>query len=371
MIEETNKTNNNEDYISKEEIIFIKKEALNLIGYYSIINIIKKYLQNFDNTNQNQLIDNIFNNININDILLLKQEFNKIRYNDIKLDDILQKPDYLLSFENKNISIFNDVLVIKKGLIKLFLNKVSNEKEYVKQMVSGNGTNKIIIKTNKEKTLLLGNVINNDHTFKLQYIFNFKDGYELEKGMKKINKSHIDYIDKFCMFEKAESFISPIFNPTEELVGYSYKYNDSLLNNPIYDYYLCDNLKSVVQLFNYYTFINNKFKNGKNNYNQRVILSPDDYSLVNKSWVEKLKAEFYYNDIIFEITSGKTIDIMKNNNNKDNPESTDKNIFTILKGINIDMYLKFNSDLKNKIFQNFDLKPNLVMTGYCDSCKCQ
>ena len=89
--------------------------------------------------------------------------------------------------------------------------------------------NIIIIKKNEEKTLLLGNVINNEHTFKLQYIFNFKDGYELEKGLKKIYKSHIDYIDKYCMFEKDESLISHVFNSKEELIRYSYIYDVTLL----------------------------------------------------------------------------------------------------------------------------------------------
>ena len=96
LIKETNETNINDNYITKEEVILIKKESLALIGYYSIINIINKYIQTYGKMNQNQLIDNIFNNLNINDIQLLKQEFNKIGNNNINLDDILPKPDSLI-----------------------------------------------------------------------------------------------------------------------------------------------------------------------------------------------------------------------------------------------------------------------------------
>ena len=371
LIEETNETNRNEDNIAKEEVILIKKESLNLIGYFQIINIFKKYIQSLGKINPNQLIDNIFNNLNVNDIQLLKQEFNKIANINIKLDDILPKPDSLISFEDKNISIFNDVLVIKKDLIKLFLNKTNIEHEYIKEIVSGNGMNIIIIKKNEEKTLLLGNLINNEHTFKLQYIFNFKDGYELEKGLKKIYKSHIDYIDKYCMFEKDESLISPVFNRKEELIGYSYKYDDNLLSVPLYEYYLCDNLKNVIQLFNYYTFLNNKIQNENNSYHNHVTLSPREYCLVKKSWIENFKECFSYNNITSEISSGKEIINIIQNNKQDNSESTDKNIFTTLKGLNNNMYLSFNSDLRNKAFQNFDLEPTLVSTGYIDSSKIQ
>ena len=367
MIKETNETNINDNYINKEEVILIKKESLALIGYYSIINIINKYIQTYAKMNQNQLIDNIFNNLNINDIQLLKQEFNKIGNNNINLDDILPKPDSLISFDDKNISIFNDVLVIKKDLIKLFLNKTIIDKEYIKEIVSGNGMNIIIIKTNEEKTLLLGNIINNENVFKLEYIFNFKHVYELEKGLKKMNKNHINYIDKYCMFEKDDSFLSPIFNSEEEFVGYSYKYNENLLSNPIYEYYLCDNLKNIIQLFNYYTFLNNKVKNENNNYHKEVTLSPREYCLVNKSWIEKFKEYFCYNNITSEISSGKEIENILQNNKRDNPDSTDKNIFTTLKGLNNDIYLKFNLDLKDKVFQNYELEPTLVTTGYVDS----
>jgi len=367
LIKETNETNTNDNYITKEEVILIKKESLALIGYYSIINIINKYIQTYGKMNQNQLIDNIFNNLNINDIQLLKQEFNKIGNNNINLDDILPKPDSLISFDDKNISIFNDVLVIKKDLIKLFLNKTIIDKEYIKEIVSGNGMNIIIIKTNEEKTLLLGNIINNENVFKLEYIFNFKHVYELEKGLKKMNKNHINYIDKYCMFEKDDLFLSPIFNSEEEFVGYSYKYNENLLSNPIYEYYLCDNLKNVVQLFNYYTFLNNKVKNENNNYHKEVTLSPREYCLVNKGWIEKFKEYFCYNNITSEISSGKEIENILQNNKRDNPDSTDKNIFTTLKGLNNDIYLKFNLDLKDKVFQNYELEPTLVTTGYIDS----
>ena len=363
--DETNEAIQNQ--ICKQEVILIKKESLDTIRYKPIMNIINKYIKSLGNNFSNQLNDNLVNFLNIDDIQLIKQEFNKINFNNINLDDILPKPDSLISFEDKNISIYNDVFVIKKDLIRLFINKVDIDNEYVKHIVSGNGINIIIIKTNEENNLLLGNVINNENSFQLQYIFNYKDENNMDRGLKKIYNDHIIYIENSCMFGKDEYLVSPIFGRKEEIVGYAYKCNDNLLNISLYDFYLCDNFKNVIELFNYYTFLNNKVKNMDNSYYRKITLSSNDYSLVNKKWIEQFKECFNYNNITSEINSGKDIENVIHNNNQTNFESTDKSIFSVIKNLNIDSYMKYNSDLKYKSLGNIDSVPELTNAGFKDS----
>ena len=366
LINDTNNTNMNN---KEEEVVLIRKDALNKIGYYSIISIINKYLQVYNNDNMNfseQIIDKIIINLNMKDLQLLKQELGKYN-NNINLNDILPTPDIITSFQNKNVSVYNDCLLIKKELIKLFVNSSCVEKKFIKKMISGNGINLIIIKTNEEKTILLGSIINKENTFNLIYIFNYKNEYELNRGVEKLNKSYYNYIQEDCLFEKDETFFSPIFDTKEELVGYVYKYSNNLLTNPLYGYYLCDNLKNVVILFNYYNFLNHQVQDTSNNYGKRIQLSPYDYCLVNKKWIAKFKKTFEYDYIISGINSGKKNLNIIQNEKKDKFSPTDKQIFIELKYLNQDTYLKYNTDLKNKYFEDNDFVLSLASTGYKDS----
>ena len=64
------------------------------------------------------------------DLQLLKQELGKYN-NNINLNDILPTPDIITSFQNKNVSVYNDCLLIKKELIKLFVNSSCVEKKFI------------------------------------------------------------------------------------------------------------------------------------------------------------------------------------------------------------------------------------------------
>ena len=286
LIEDTNDTN--QKYENKEEeVVLIKKDFLNKIGFGFIIKILSKYIQGLDKKYfTNQQIDNIIMNLSFDDIQLFKQEIAKYNYNNISVDDILPKPETITSFNNKSVSVLNDLLVFKKDVIKMFINEGDIDTQHMKKIISGNGINIIKINNHGEKTLLLGNIINHENSFKLLYIFNYIDEYNLGKALKKIYKDYLGYINDYLTFDNDEYAVSPIFDREERIIGYGYKYSDNLLSNSLYDYYLCDNLKNVIQLFNYYIFLNNKVNNTNTSHHNNVKLSPYDYYLVSKKWVQ-------------------------------------------------------------------------------------
>ena len=122
----------------------------------------------------------------------------------------------------------------------------------------------------------------------------------------------------------------------------------------------------MVILFNYYNFLEKKLQETSNNYGKRIKFSSNDYCLINKNWISKFKEYFEYGYIISEINSGKkNLNIIQNYQEKF--ESTDKQIFEALKDLNPDTYLKYNTDLKNKYFDDNNYVLSLVTTGYKDS----
>ena len=71
-------------------------------------------------------------NLSFDDIQLLKQEISKYNYNNINVNDILSKPEIITSFNDKNITVSNDLLVVKKDLIKMFINEGDVNTQHMK-----------------------------------------------------------------------------------------------------------------------------------------------------------------------------------------------------------------------------------------------
>ena len=101
----------------------------------------------------------------------------------------------------------------------------------------------------------------------------------------------------------------------------------------------------MIQLYIYYDFLNNKAKHWHNDHNNTTTLSPDDYCLVNKNWVDRYKKSFDYDMII------PLFNIIKNHDNY-KFDASDKKIYEALKNMEPDIYLKYNKDFKNKEFDS-------------------
>ena len=337
-------TNNN---LSQEDVFIIKKELFNKIKYKEIIEILNNYIQKFEIINeQNQILSNIMANMKIEDIELLKKKFSEIDFDEINKNDILLEPSFIKSSENKNISFYNNFIIVKKDVIKIFMNKEQISEKYIRKMIAGNGFNTIFINNHDEKTILIGSIMNKENTFDLLYILNYKYSNDIEYALEIIKKEGaLSYIYNHLTFDDEEYIVKPIFGSKGMITGYVYRYSDSILNEPFNEYYLCENFKNVIHLFNYYMFLNNKLENCKGS-NNKINLLSTEYCIVNKKWVQRFKKTFEYEIIGKEIKSGQEYQDIKINNNKDNYEFTDKNIYSTLKSFNVDTLIKYNKELK-------------------------
>ena len=190
IIKDTENINN----MTEEDIVIIKKDLFSKLKYGEIMNIIKKNLQmvQFDKMDeQKQILTSLIGNMQIQDVELLKQKFTQIDFNNINKIEILEEPAYIKSADNKNISIYNDFIVVKKDVMRIFMGKENIPEKYVKKIISGIGLNIIVINNDGEKTLLIGNIgnkINEENQFQLLYILNYKHTHDLENALERIKK---------------------------------------------------------------------------------------------------------------------------------------------------------------------------------------
>ena len=344
LIQDTNNINN----MSQEDIVIIKKDLFNKIGYGEAMKIVNKYIQILGLniiTDQKQMLPNIIANMQTEDVEFLKKILSQNDFIQINKNDILLEPKIMTSTDNKSISFFDDFIVVKKDVIKIFMDKEHISDKYVKKILSGNNINIIVINNDKEKTLLIGNIINKENSFKLLHILNFKHSHDLEIALEKLKTETNKYIFQFIMSGYEEYLVIPMFDRKDMISGYFYQCNESILYEPLNEYYLCDNLKNVIQLFNYYTFLNNKLQNWKGNKN-KIYLSSNEYCLVNKKWVQRFKNTFKYENFSSEINAGRETQNIIDYNDKDNFLFTDKNIYTTLKSFNVDTLIKYNKEFK-------------------------
>ena len=371
IIKDTENINN----MTEEDIVIIKKDLFSKLKYGEIMNIVKKNLQmvQFDKMDeQKQILTSLIGNMQIQDVELLKQKFTQIDFNNINKTEILQEPAYIKSADNKNISIYNDFIVVKKDVMRIFMDKENIPEKYVKKIISGIGLNIIVINNDGEKTLLIGNIgnkINEENQFQLLYILNYKHTHDLENALERIKKESLNYIYNYLLPGNEEYLVSPIFNRKDMIKGYIYQYNESILYEHLDEYYLCENLKNVIELFNYLIFLNNKLQNWKGN-NNKIFLSPNEYCIVNKKWVERFKKTFKYESISTAIKSGQEMKNITIENDKDNFQFTDKNIYTTLKSFNVDTLINYNKDLKEiNLEKELDYNPDMERITYNDELK--
>ena len=344
LIQDTNNINN----MNQEDIVIIKKDLFNKIGYGEAMKIVNKYIQILGLniiTDQKQMLPNIIANMQTEDVEFLKKILSQNDFIQINKNDILLEPKIMTSTDNKSISFFDDFIVVKKDVIKIFMDKEHISDKYVKKIISGNNINIIVINNDKEKTLLIGNIINKENSFKLLHILNFKHSYDLEIALEKLKTETNKYIFQSIMSGYEEYLVIPMFDRKDMISGYFYQCNESILYEPLNEYYLCENLKNIIQLFNYYTFLNNKLQNWKGNKN-KIYLSSNEYCLVNKKWVQRFKNTFKYENFSSEINAGRETQNIIDYNDKDNFLFTDKNIYTTLKSFNVNTLIKYNKEFK-------------------------
>ena len=337
----------------------------------------KKYLNQFyfneidELVNNNKKIKKIIDNKNVKDLSLKLIETNI--FNDNQFAKVINKlPSnknvhipYIYEGENfslsdiKNIKIFESFIIINEELSKdmedQFLIKFGEP--YI-SYISINGKDFLIINDN-QYTIFFGNLNYEDHKYNIDYILNFENQKNLiEEFEVVINKGHINYINDNLIFDKygKKEDIFPIFSKNDilEIIGYGYKYKNSVYYANVIDYtkYLNnESLTNNISLFIHYENLKNK--KSKNF---------EKYYLINSEYINNIKIDNHYKllkDILDE--NIKKVKIFDNNK---------KNIYSLLKTLPKEFLSNYFSDKsndnQNKSQFNTTVEPLMITINYFD-----
>ena len=349
IIEKTKESYN----IESEDVLLINKNWLDVYGYERINEIINKNIHhnlNYDNVDTlNELIFSLdkkqlkeIKEIN-NNLVKLEMEVNWF----FSTEEKIQLPN------NKEIFYYNDFMVVNRKIGRLFLDsfKITNNNDFVK-FYSKNKKNFVEIDKDGKHFILLGSILNNEKVFKLEFIFDFKEGYDLHGENNKIYEDYNNYIHNKLIFNNQfeNDCISPIFNDNNSIIGYGYKYDNLLRNKFINNYDIKKELINMIQLFIYYNYINSKLEEK----NSSIELSSDNYCLVNSNWMNNVKSYYRYELIRNALNSNKEIrNIIDNNKDKYYLYLKElKTIYEIIKKIPNNTLDELNLKIQNKEFKS-------------------
>ena len=358
-INDQTKESRNKDY---EEIFLINLNWLKLYEFEKINKIIN------DNINNIIIKDNIYDNLELfNDFILSldKKEIKEIDENFNQMtfieDNFFSKSESLQLRNDEKISYYNNFIFINKKIIDLFFEYFDIKREYSSiKLYSGNKKNIIEFDKNNHRVILLGTVLNYENIFKLEFIFDYKDKYNLDDELEQIYKDFNNYINNNLIFndEFENDCISPIFNKYDSIIGYGYKYNDYLLkNNFLENYDIKKEHINMIQLFSYYNFINNKI-----NQKADLKLENSDYFLVNSQWIDYIKNIYNYEEICKEINSKKELNNINDDNNDKYNFKKLRYIYEIFKKFSPNSFAKINQikDQKVSVDEIINLHPDII-----------
>ena len=366
------KTKQNINYYNQktEKVYLIDLNNLNNYGYKQIMTIINKnnklknIKENYKDTDE--FINKIILDLNINDIKELVQYLNKIDFDKIDKKNLFSHPKKLNLQNNKYIIFFNDFIVVNKSNIEL-LKDTSSISTF--EFISGNKKNILIIKNQNQNTLLIGSVLNNENIFKLEYILNFFEDFQLDIELNDIFTDNNKYINNRLIFNDENENSSPIFNELDDtIIGHGYKFNDNNFNcNNNIDFNINDDIIKMLNLFNYYYFLNS---NITNNNNKNDELSPDEYYLINEGWINDIKDSYNFKMINEILNSNHNAINILDNLQKDNSNFkliNLKNIYSIIKCLDNNSYNNIIKNItNNKEFKN-DISVLMKEINYCDN----
>ena len=335
----------------KDEVdkIEVNKNNKNLSKPMSIrlelLLILYQYQQKFIEKTKNLIIENIRNNNNkLKDgFLINKNWLCEVKYNEIKkiinenekiksllnknssFDDqklvpyfneienflkninfnknfYLDKKDILI-LNNKIISIYNNFIIVNEKLKKLFIENFEIDNNIFEKVTYIIGDNKIFIINKNQHSILLGNIIPNENSFNLKYIFEYNEFIKLSNNLKQIFNNYQNYIQIHTIFNSKmdNSYISPIFENDNLIIGNLYKYKDKINYNL---YKINEQVIDIILL----CINNNELQNNlsENKKDFRKIY------LANSTWLNKYKTLYKYDRIEQEFLKNKKIN--KNNN---------------------------------------------------------
>ena len=325
----------------------------------------------------NEKIKNDINNMNIKDLTLdyAGEIINKLSNESLKninkaisqnKNDIPfnAKQEEIELINNKKIIFYNDFVLIDRKIFSYLFEKYFfiSLKNQCMSFISNNNEDILIIHNESQNTIFVGKYDNDKYFYKIDYILYFENFKKLDNELKSIKSLGFNsYINKKLILSKInenETYVFPIFTENE-IVGYLYKYNLSILNyNNIINYieYLKNlNLKLIISLYIYYKIINNKLLSKQYN-----IFNYEKYYLINHNLLENIKKDVDYN--IFN----EYLD--KHYANLNNIEKINKeNILSLISILSPELLNKYSKKEINKdIYKNNNIEPNEISFNYTD-----
>jgi len=357
----------------EDKIYLINPTWLYSYGYDQIIKKINE-INNMetiikDNSlSDEEMLNNIVLNSDKKGIKELEIYLNQLQYQN---DNFFAQSQNLLLDKNKNIKIYNDFIFVNKKIIELFSDNfnIKNNSSCVK-LISGNNKNMIIINNEEQRTILYGSILNEEKIFKLEFIFEFNNDYELNNQKNNIFMDFNKYIDNNLIFNKRDDNdrISPIFNSNDSIIGYGYIYTNNILNYNLVDYYIPDELINMAHLIDYYNFFNNNIYNNTHNNNNGV--SNNDYYLVASTFFPEIKKSYKFFEIKEKIKSIKE-KTFRNNNYNDYKLRSKKETYWIIKNFSPNFIQEFKDNLKNQKQEEIGneiiiIEPDLICINFDD-----
>ena len=318
----------NEDFNETNEI-FLKK-LLNEFDQNTIYNI------NNSNKEEEKIYSNNFN-LNINDLP------------SIKID------------KERQIKFFRDFFILNEEIYNLFKNQVDNNNISNYNYFCADNRIFVLVNNNNQKSIEIYK-INEKNEFEIELFLNYEEAVNLNEAFKIIMKiGYEEYLKSFS-FNKENDLVSPIFNQNQKMIGNIFKYSPS-----IEDYADFNMNLEIKQLFFLYIYYKQLVQTSSNNNN----IEFKKYYIVNEEWIQEYKNYFNFNKLNEELDKiNEMQDIIKNcnfNNINFNNIITDKTLYTITKGLPIEILKDFN-DKENDINDKYKNKkcktPNLMEVDY-------
>ena len=260
-----------------------------LIQYMKYTGMINIYNNNIIKTKIETLVKDVLNRSNSEILNLLKTDknFNKEienMYNFVNDNSVIQFQIEPQIYQTKQFYYYYNFILLSDQVI----NSLSN---YIQQITPhgclfGDKMAFIINKTNKYIQIFE----KNEKIYLPKLIFRFHENNYVIQTIKLIKENGFENYKKYYLMFNND-FVSPIFNPNDEEIGYAYLYNSKIQDYS--NYIINKKLIAIIKLYFNYAKIhsnNNKGRNGK-------------YILINQELINAYKKYYLYPQIEQELNN--------------------------------------------------------------------
>ena len=274
-----------------KEGFLINKNWLHDVKY----NEIKKIID------ENEKLKTLLNkNISFDDskLALYFNEIENLLKNIQSNENFYSEKEDIFILNNKTISIYNNFILVNEKLKNLFIKNFEIDNIIFEKVKYINGDNKIFIINENQNSLLLGNISNNENTFKLEYIFEYNELIKLSNNLNQIFNNYQKYIQKHTIFNSKidNIYISPIFENENLIIGNLYKYKDKINYNL---FQINEKIIDIILLCINDNKLQNNLSENKTNCGKIY--------LANSDWLNKYKTLYNYDKIEKELLNNKKI----------------------------------------------------------------